>query len=114
MSAKTHPESGIRLQRFLAMAGLGARRQCEEFISTGRVMVDDKVVTELGARVEPDQTVRVDGEVVRPERRVYWLVNKPPGVLCTNRDPAGRPLAVELIPKSRERLFTVGRLDEHS
>jgi 23S rRNA pseudouridine2605 synthase len=114
MSAKTPIESGIRLQRYLAMAGLGARRQCEEFISTGRVTVDDRVVTELGARVEPGQTVRVDGEVVRPERRVYWLVNKPPGVLCTNRDPAGRPLAVDLIPKSRERLFTVGRLDEHS
>lgn len=114
MSASKSSESGIRLQRFLAMAGLGARRQCEEFISTGRVTVDGKPVTELGARVDSGQEVRLDGELVRPERRVYWLVNKPPGVLCTNRDPAGRPLAVDLIPKSRERLFTVGRLDEHS
>jgi 23S rRNA pseudouridine2605 synthase len=107
-------ESGIRLQKFLAMAGYGARRQCEELITTGRVTVDGLPVTELGARVDPSQDVRLDGERVKPERRVYWVVNKPPGVVCTNNDPEGRPKAVDLIPKSRERLFTVGRLDEHS
>jgi len=108
-------DGGVRLQRFLAMAGVGARRECEELITTGRVMVDGKVVAELGARVIPGQSdVRLDGERVKQEKRVYYMVNKPTGVICTNHDQSGRPRAVDIIPHSRERLFTVGRLDEHS
>ena len=97
------------------MAGAGSRRHCEEFIVTGRVTVDGRTVTELGARVDPaTQLVRLDGERVRLERPVYYLLNKPTGVLCTNYDPAGRPRVIDFFPQDRERLFTVGRLDENS
>ncbi len=104
-----------RLNKLLAHAGLGSRRHCEALIAGGRVTVDGHVVRDLGTRVDADrQKVAVDGEPVRPERLVYWLVNKPRGYLCTNHDPAGRPLAIDLAPKVAQRVYTVGRLDEAS
>src|SRR6516162_7108176 len=103
-----------RLNKFLAHAGVGSRRHCEELILRGRVQVDGKVVRELGTKVEPTQEVCVDGQPLKQERPVYYLVNKPRGYLCTNHDPAGRPLAVDLVPHVPERVFTVGRLDEDS
>ena len=105
----------VRLQRYLAMAGAGSRRHCEEFILTGRVTVDDRTVTELGFRVVPgEHEVRLDGERVRLERKTWYLLNKPVGFLCTNSDPGGRPRVIDLFPRDRARLFTVGRLDENS
>jgi 23S rRNA pseudouridine2605 synthase len=105
----------IRLQRYLAMAGSDSRRHCEEFILTGRVTVDGRTITELGFRVVPGHNdVRLDGERVRLERKIWYLLNKPVGYLCTNSDPGGRPRVIDLFPRGRERLFTVGRLDEHS
>ena len=107
--------SSVRLQRLLAMAGAGSRRHCEEYITTGRVTVDGKTITELGARVDPEsQDVRLDGERLKINRRSYYMLNKPTGVLCTNRDPQGRTRVQDLFPKGHERLFTVGRLDENS
>jgi 23S rRNA pseudouridine2605 synthase len=77
--------------------------------------VDGQIVRELGTKVDPDShRVAVDGEPVKLERPVYWLVNKPRGVLCTNHDPAGRTLAVDLLPQVSQRVYTVGRLDEDS
>lgn len=103
-----------RLQKILAAAGLGSRRKCEELIVQGRVEVDRQVVNELGTRVNPlTQEIRVDGEVLRKPRAVYFLVNKPAGVLSTNYDPEYRVRVVDLV-KSNERLFTVGRLDQYS
>ncbi len=105
----------VRLQRLLAMAGISSRRHSEEYITTGRVTVDGKTVTELGAKVNPEtQDVRLDGERVKIARKVYYMLNKPTGILCTNRDPEGRARVTDLFPKSSERLFTVGRLDENS
>jgi 23S rRNA pseudouridine2605 synthase len=105
----------IRLQRYLAMAGAGSRRHCEEFILAGRVAVDRQTVRELGFRVVPGaHDVRLDGERVRLERKTWYLLNKPAGYLCTNSDPGGRLRVIDLFPKDRERLFTVGRLDENS
>lgn len=112
----TSAETGeMRLARFLAMAGIESRRKCEELITAGRVSVDKEPVTDLAARVDPSrQDIRLDGERISAERRVYFLVNKPKGLLCTNYDPDGRPRVVDLFPKLKERLFTVGRLDENS
>jgi 23S rRNA pseudouridine2605 synthase len=77
--------------------------------------VDGAVVRELGVKLEPDQqAVCVDGQPLKSERPAYWLVNKPRGYLCTNHDPAGRPLAVDLVPHVTQRVYTVGRLDEES
>src|ERR1043166_1594008 len=92
---------GIRLQRYLAMAGAGSRRHCEEFILTGRVTVDRQTIRELGFRVVPgEQDVRLDGERVRVERQVWYLLNKPIGYLCTNRDPSGRARVLDLFPSN--------------
>ncbi|MCI0639425.1 MAG: rRNA pseudouridine synthase [Gemmataceae bacterium] len=103
-----------RLNKYLAHAGLGSRRHCEELIVAGRVTIDGQPVRELGTRVAPGQTVSVDGQPVRSERHVYWLLNKPRGVLCTNADPAGRTRAIDLMEHVPERVYTVGRLDEES
>jgi 23S rRNA pseudouridine2605 synthase len=103
-----------RLHKLLAHAGVGSRRQCEALIAAGRVTVDGQTVRELGTKVEPTQPICVDGQPVRGERHVYWLVNKPRHYLCTNHDPAGRPLAIDLVPQVSQRVYTVGRLDEAS
>ena len=104
-----------RLQKVLAAAGLGSRRQCEELISDGRVEIDRQVVTELGTKVDPDsQEVRVDGTALPKRKKVYYAVNKPTGVVSTNRDQAGRPRVIDLLPPSDNRLFTIGRLDMNS
>ena len=83
-------------------------------ISAGRVSIDGEVVRELSTRVEPGQRVELDGEPLRSERFVYWLVNKPRGCLCTNFDPGRRPLILDLVPHISQRVYTVGRLDEDS
>ena len=108
------PTSGERLQKVLAAAGVASRRECETLILEGRVEVDRQVVTVLGTRVDPArQEIRVDGTPLGRRRFVYFVVNKPAGVVSTNRDPDGRPRVVDLVP-SDERLFTVGRLDRSS
>jgi 23S rRNA pseudouridine2605 synthase len=103
-----------RLNKFLAHAGVGSRRHCEELILRGRVTVGGRVIRELGTKVDPDAAVCVDGQPLHTENLVYWLVNKPRGYLCTNFDPAGRPRAVDLVPHVSQRVYTVGRLDEDS
>lgn len=104
-----------RLQKVLAAAGLGSRRECESLITSGRVQVDGETITELGTKVDPlHQLIRVDGEALPRARKVYYLVNKPPGVLSTNRDPAGRVRVIDLVGPSRERVYAVGRLDQSS
>lgn len=103
-----------RLNKFMAHAGVGSRRQCDELIAAGRVTLDGEPVRDLGARVDPGQRICVDGQPLKTERSVYWLVNKPRGYLCTNHDPAHRPLAIDLVPQVSQRVYTVGRLDEAS
>jgi 23S rRNA pseudouridine2605 synthase len=104
-----------RLQKVLASAGIGSRRHCEEYISDGRVTVDGETVTELGIKVDSQtQKVCVDGERIKFQKKQYFLVNKPIGVVCTNSDPQGRPRVVDLLPPWHGRLFSVGRLDETS
>lgn len=106
----------MRLQKYLASAGKGSRRACEEMILEGRVAVDGSPVLELGTSVDPDvQKVTLDGNRVRPPGKAYYLINKPVGVVCSNRaDRTGRPLLKDLIPAAGVRLFSVGRLDVDS
>ncbi len=109
------PGKGERLQKVLASAGFGSRRNCEELITGGRVTVGKVVVTELGTRVDPAaQKIYVDGDPIRVERKRYFLLFKPKSVVCTAFDPANRTKAIDLLPKDFGRLFTVGRLDENS
>ena len=112
MQAGGKPE---RLQKILAHAGLGSRRDCEEYITQGRVTVDGQVVRELGTKVDPEKvTIAVDGERIQLEKMVYYAVNKPKGHVSTNDDPAGRPRVIDLLPEVPERVYSVGRLDEDS
>ena len=104
-----------RLQKFLATAGVDSRRNCEAFIREGRVTVNGEPVADPGTTVHPSEdNIQLDGERLRLPRLRYYLLNKPKGVLCTNRDPGGRPRAIDLVPSRHERLFTVGRLDENT
>ncbi len=92
---------------------MDSRRNCEEYIRTGRVTIDGRVAEDPAERVDGDaQVVCVDGERLKPPKLRYYLINKPKGVLCTSSDPQGRPRAIDLVPAHGQRLFTVGRLDE--
>ncbi len=103
-----------RLQKVLAAAGIASRRKCEELILEGAVQVNGRIVNKLPAFVEPEKDViTVHGKKIRPERKVYYLLNKPKGAICTSFDPQGRPKAIDLVPV-RERIFCVGRLDADS
>ncbi|MGR3296110.1 MAG: S4 domain-containing protein, partial [Candidatus Bathyanammoxibius sp.] len=81
-----------RLQKILASAGVGSRRHCEELIATGHVTVNGKVVRKMGVTVDPvSSDVRCDGLRVSHEKKVYYLLYKPKGVVCSSRDDLGRP-----------------------
>jgi len=100
-----------RLQKVLAAAGVDSRRKCEELILEGVVCVNRKTVDKLPAFVDPDKDIiTVNGKKIRAASKVYFLLNKPKGVLCTNRDPQGRKKAIDFI-HTKERIFCVGRLD---
>ncbi len=100
-----------RLQKVLAAAGVDSRRKCEELILTGAVSVNGRVVNKLPAFVDTDKDViMVGGRKIQAAEKVYFLLNKPKGVICTNFDPQGRIKATDLI-KTRQRIFCVGRLD---
>jgi len=103
-----------RLQKILASAGFGSRRQCEELIEQGRVEVNG-VAAKLGCKADPAHAeVKVDGERLKSVKPVYLALFKPKGYLCTDSDQQGRARAIELIPSSFGRLFLIGRLDKDS
>ena len=105
----------VRLQKFLAEAGVASRRAGEKLILEGRVAVNDEVVRALGTKVEPGaDAVSVDGTPVRPKRKLYIALNKPPGFLCTRDDPEERRTIGELLPREWRHLASVGRLDRDS
>jgi 23S rRNA pseudouridine2605 synthase len=102
----------IRLQVFLASAGVASRRAAEEIIANGRVSVNGEIITTQGTKVTEGDIVLLDGKPLQPEsRKLYYALNKPPGYICTSSDPQGRPLALSLLPSVKERLYNVGRLD---
>ncbi|HEY4222402.1 MAG TPA: pseudouridine synthase [Myxococcota bacterium] len=111
-------DASERLQKALARAGVASRRAAEQMIVAGRVRVNDKVVTELGTKIDPAKDdVRVDGRkvpVTSPDKqeRVYFLLNKPAGFLTTTKDDRGRKTVMDLVVgASQARIYPVGRLD---
>lgn len=101
----------MRLQKYLARAGVASRRGSEELIREGRVAVNGEVVREMGVRVSRDDRVEVDGRAVAPEPPVWVLLHKPAGYVSTRDDPQGRPTVYDLLPERFTSLFHVGRLD---
>ncbi len=106
----------VRLQKFLAGAGVCSRRQAEKLIRQGRVKVDGEQVTVLGTRIDPvAQCVTVDGkEISVPTEHTYLMMNKPRGILTTLSDPYGRPAITDLLKDVPRRVYPVGRLDMDS
>jgi 23S rRNA pseudouridine2605 synthase len=112
MGKKMEENSGLKLQVFLAKAGIGSRRKCEEYISEGRVSVDGEIIIQQGLRID-GQKVSFDGRAVYPAKKmVYIALNKPVRYLCTSSDPEGRAMAIELVRTAWPgRVYNVGRLD---
>lgn len=101
-----------RLQKFLAQAGVASRRKAETLIAAGRIRVNGRRVTTPGTKVDSYRDrVELDGRLVRRERLVYWLMNKPQGLVSTVSDPQDRPTVLSMLPQVKERIFPVGRLD---
>jgi 23S rRNA pseudouridine2605 synthase len=103
----------MRVSKILAQAGLASRRGAETLLAAGRVTVNGRIRAEPGAQADPDRDViALDGRPLpHAEALAYVVVNKPRGYLSSRRDPTGRPVVLDLVPKARERLFPVGRLD---
>jgi len=102
----------VRLQKFLADAGVASRRAGERFILDGRVTVNGDVVRRLGTRVDPlHDRVTVDGQAVRVQRKLYLALNKPRGCVCSRKDEFNRPTIYNLLPREWSSVYSVGRLD---
>jgi 23S rRNA pseudouridine2605 synthase len=101
----------VRLNRFLATAGLGSRRHCDELIAAGRVTINGKVCTNFGAQPGARDYVKVDGKLVRAAPALTIMLHKPGGFVSTRKDLHASDTIFDLLPKTFSRLFNVGRLD---
>jgi len=104
----------LRLNRFLAAAGIGSRRHCDELIEAGRVTINGQTCTNFSAQPGERDHVKVDGKLLRAERPLHIILHKPAGFVSTRKDPLARDTIFELLPAKFPRLFNVGRLDAQS
>jgi 23S rRNA pseudouridine2605 synthase len=104
----------VRLNRFLAAAGIGSRRKCDELIAAGRVTINGQVCTNFSAQPDERDHVKVDGKLVQPERTLTIAFHKPAGFVSTRSDPHVRDTIFDLLPAKFPRLFNIGRLDAQS
>ena len=114
--AKPSPKSDtIRLNKFIANAGICSRREADTFIAAGSVMVNGKVITEMGFQVKPTDEVKFDGKRLVREKKEYVLLNKPKNFITTTKDEKGRRTVMDLVGNaSKNRLYPVGRLDRNT
>ncbi|WP_290383151.1 pseudouridine synthase, partial [Paramuribaculum intestinale] len=109
------PDEQIRLNKFMANAGICSRREADEFIQQGLVKVNGNVVTELGTKITHSDTVEYDGKVVTLEHKCYILLNKPKDCVTTSDDPNGRLTVMDIVKGAcEERIYPVGRLDRNT
>lgn len=105
-------KDGVRLNKFIANAGICSRREADKLIANGEVRVNGKIINELGFRVYSKDVVKYKGQSLTPEQKQYILLNKPKGFITTTSDPKDRRTVMELIEKAcNEQVFPVGRLD---
>ena len=104
----------MRLNRFLAAAGIGSRRHCDELIAGGRVTINGRLCTDFSAQPSARDYVKVDGKLVWATRPLYIILHKPAGFVSTRRDPHARDTIFDLLPPKFPRLFNIGRLDAQS
>jgi 23S rRNA pseudouridine2605 synthase len=106
-------QEGVRINKYIAHAGLCARRKADDFIRQGRIYINGEIMNQVGYRVKPTDVVTVDGANVKPTKKyVYILLNKPRNVISTSEDEQGRRTVMDLItPLTEERVYPVGRLD---
>ncbi|MFV0158587.1 rRNA pseudouridine synthase [Empedobacter falsenii] len=105
----------IRLNKYVANAGIASRREADELIKTGIVTVNGQVITEMGYKVQPDDEVRFDGRKISSEKNVYFVLNKPKGFISTSNDEKGRKTVMDLMANATTaRIFPVGRLDRQT
>lgn len=104
----------MRINKYIAAAGITSRRKADEMIQEGRVRVNGKVLQNLGYNVKEEDRIEVDGTLIKPEKKkVYYLLNKPTGYVTSTYDKEGRPTVMELVPEE-PRVFPAGRLDYNS
>ena len=109
------PNEPIRLNKFLANAGVCSRREADDFIQAGVVRVNGKVVTELGTKVLRSDSVLFHDQLITPEKKVYVLLNKPKDTVTTSDDPQNRKTVLDLVKGAcKERIYPVGRLDRNT
>jgi len=110
-----NPEEGIRLNRYIANAGICSRRDADMHIQTGSVSINGKVVTQLGTKVKPIDSVRFDGRLITPEKKTYIVLNKPKDFVTTLEDQHAKKIVTDLIKEGcKERVYPVGRLDKQT
>ncbi|MDE6295686.1 MAG: RNA-binding S4 domain-containing protein [Muribaculaceae bacterium] len=109
------PNAEIRLNKFMANAGVCSRREADEYITNGLVKINGEVVTELGVKIKSTDVVEYNDKVVTPERKCYILLNKPKDCVTTSDDPNGRTTVLDLVKNAcQERIYPVGRLDRNT
>lgn len=101
----------MRINKYIAHAGVASRRKAEELIKQGLVTINGQVVTELATTVKSGDLVEVEGSPIYNEEKVYYLLNKPRGVISSVSDEKGRKTVIDLLPQVKERIYPVGRLD---
>ena len=108
-------EKEMRLNRYIAMSGASSRREADELIASGQVSVNGMVVTELGTKIKPGDEVRLNDKVLRGEKKVYIIMNKPKGYVTSIEDPHADKTVMDLLGQAvNERVYPVGRLDKNS
>ena len=113
--AAIDPNAPVRLNKYLANAGICSRREADNYIGAGLIVVNGEVVTELGVKVQPTDDVRFNGERINPERKVYVLLNKPKDCVTTVDDPQERKTVLDCLKGiGKERIYPVGRLDRNT
>jgi 23S rRNA pseudouridine2605 synthase len=110
-----HEGELIRLNKYIASTGICSRREADDFIRAGLVSVNGRLVTELGVKISPEDQVKYNGEILREEKKVYILMNKPKDYVTTVEDPHARKTVLDLLKGAcKERVYPVGRLDRNT